>query len=448
MQARIHAWALRVLAIAACLGLVGAGASASAQSEYAYYDHAALDALVAPIALYPDPLLSQVLMASTYPAEVQDAAAWARARPGLSGDAAVRAAEGWDWDPSVRSLLAFPLVLDTMARYPSWTEQLGDAFRVQPAEVIEAVQRLRRRAYANGSLRSNDYVRVTDVGYAITIDPVTPSVVHVPHYDPHVVYGAWPWPAWPPMYWPRWPVYVIPPGRSQVIVHWGPGIGLSTGFFFGGFYWAHREVRVVNTHVYYYRPRRVIVEHPLPHRVRPRFEHEHAPVWRHDGPQRRPSQEPRERRSAPLLAGPRIDAQPPGPRREVSEPSQRERSQWGRPDGESERTPRRDAAPPVTRFERSPQEAHPERSSPVTRSERSYEAPPRERSLQEVRPERSSRSTPPERRPLSASGADREVRPLPTYRGEERRSAGRPERAAEPRAGRSGDMAPPQRRGN
>lgn len=249
------------------------------------FDRPALDAILAPIALYPDPLLSHVLMAATYPREIEEAARWLRDRPGLSGDAAVRSSEGWDWDPSVRSLLAFPQVLQTLADYPRWTEDLGEAFLVQREDVMDTVQNLRRRALAAGSLRSNESTRVVDNGYAITIEPVMAHTVHVPYYDPRVTYGSWWWPARPPMYWARWPGYYAPPGRD-LYVYWGPGVYLGSSFFFGNFVWSRREVRVVDVRPYYY-PRTVVIERQvIP--GRPIVEHRPpAPdVWRHDARRR------------------------------------------------------------------------------------------------------------------------------------------------------------------
>lgn len=248
----------------------------SAAQSYTYgeprFDPPALDSMLAPVALYPDPLLSQVLMAATYPREVEDAARWLRDNPGLSGDAAVRSADGWDWDPSVRSLLAFPDVLQTLADYPSWTADLGEAFLVQREDVMDAIQQLRRRALGAGTLRSTEYTRVVDTGYGITIESVSPQTVYVPYYDPRVTYGTWWWPARPPMYWSRWPGYHGPSGRDAYL-YWGPGIRLSSGFFFGNFVWSRREVRVVDVRPYYY-PRSFEHRAPTPD------------IWRHDGRRR------------------------------------------------------------------------------------------------------------------------------------------------------------------
>jgi hypothetical protein len=263
---------------------------ALAQDTDRRFDQALLDSMLAPVALYPDQLLSQVLMAATYPHEVEEAARWSRARPGLSGDAAVRTSAGWDWDPSVRSLTAFPDVLETMLQHMSWTQDLGEAFLAQPQDVMEAVQRLRFRAYEAGTLTTTDYTRVIHTGSSLIIESVQPRVVHVPHYDPRVVYGSWWWPTFPPVYWARWHGYYDPPRRYRV-VHWGPGVGLVPGFFFGHIDWPRREVRIVNARSYYYKPRTIVVnrsvaiERHAHVRTAPRARV--APgVWRHDGSRR------------------------------------------------------------------------------------------------------------------------------------------------------------------
>jgi len=115
-----------------------------------------LDQMLAPVALYPDSLLSQILMASTYPLEIVEAARWSKANPNLQGDEAVKAAEQNGWDPSVTSLVAFPQVLTIMDSNLSWTERLGDAFLAQQPQVMETVQSLRQSAYAAGNLKSTD----------------------------------------------------------------------------------------------------------------------------------------------------------------------------------------------------------------------------------------------------------------------------------------------------
>ncbi len=226
-----------------------------------------LDQMLAPVALYPDSLLSQILMASTYPLEIVEASRWSKANPNLRGDDAVKAAEQNGWDPSVTSLVAFPQVLTMMDSNLSWTERLGDAFLAQQPQVMETVQNLRQRAYAAGNLRSNDQVRVDQQGQTIVIEPPNPQVVYVPYYDPRVVYGPWWWPEYPPVYWGPWPGYYVPFGFGAGFA-WGVGITVGAGFFFGAFDWPHRHIRVIPVNNFYYRNNVVRVwEHDPVHRL-------------------------------------------------------------------------------------------------------------------------------------------------------------------------------------
>jgi len=164
-----------------------------------------LEQLLAPIALYPDALLAQVLMASTYPLEIVQAARWAKANPKVAGKALEDALQKQRWDPSVKSLTAMPQVLQMMDTKIEWTQKLGDAFLAQQAQVMETVQALRAKASAAGNLKSTPEQQVSTVQEAgktvIVIEPANLQVVYVPTYDPTVVYGAWPYPAYPPYYY-------------------------------------------------------------------------------------------------------------------------------------------------------------------------------------------------------------------------------------------------------
>jgi len=224
------------------------------------YSQPELDQMLAPVALYPDSLLSQLLMAATRPLEVVQAARWSRANPGLQGDDAVRAVQHEDWDPSVKSLVAFPQLLERMDEQLDWTRNLGEAFAAQEPQVMDAVQQLRRRAQAAGNLQSSAQMAVQQQGPSIVIQPAAPQVVYVPYYDPTVVYGSWWWPAYRPVVWAPWPGYARPyhPGVSAGF-WWGQPIGLSFNFFFGNVDWHQRQVRVVQPTAYYYR-RPVVVE--------------------------------------------------------------------------------------------------------------------------------------------------------------------------------------------
>jgi hypothetical protein len=225
------------------------------QAPQRIYTQAELDQMLAPIALYPDALLSQILMAATYPIEVVQAARWSRANPGLTGENAVRAVQNEDWDPSVKSLVAFPQVLQRMDERLDWTRSLGDAFLAQEAQVMDQVQQLRQRAQAAGNLRSDERIRVEQQGPAIVVQPASPQYVYVPYYDPMVVYGPWMWPAYQPVVWAPWPGYARPyrPGVS-VGFWWGGPVSLSLNFLFSDFDWGHRHVRVSHRHSHYDRP--------------------------------------------------------------------------------------------------------------------------------------------------------------------------------------------------
>ncbi|CAB3768489.1 DUF3300 domain-containing protein [Paraburkholderia humisilvae] len=192
-----------------------------------------IEALVAPIALYPDSVLSQVLMASTYPLEIVHAARWAKANPKLKGDAAVKAVENEPWDVSVKSLVAFPQILEPMNDKLDWTQKLGDAFLAQEKDVFAAIQRLRARAQEAGNLKSTEQQKVVveqapppagggqpPTQTIVRIEPANPEVIYVPAYNPTVVYGAWSYPTYPPYYWPPPPAYY-------------PGAALATGFAWG-----------------------------------------------------------------------------------------------------------------------------------------------------------------------------------------------------------------------
>lgn len=168
------------------------------------YTRQQLDQMVAPIALYPDPLVAQILMAATYPLEVVQADRWLQEpqNAALKGDQLAAALQQQPWDPSVKSLVAFPQVLQTMDNNLQWTEQLGDAFLAQQSAVMDSVQKLRGQAQAAGNLQSTPQQAISQQGSAIVIEPANPQMLYVPYYNPAVVYGAWPYPGYPPYYFP------------------------------------------------------------------------------------------------------------------------------------------------------------------------------------------------------------------------------------------------------
>ncbi len=165
---------------------------------------AQLDQLTAPIALYPDDLLGQILIAATYPLEIVQADRWVKdpANAALKGDQLTAALVPLPWDPSVKSLAAFPQVLKMMDGNLTWTEQLGDAFLAAQPAVMDSVQRLRQQAEAAGKLQSTPQMAVSTVGGACVIAPPDPTSVYVPVYNPNDVYGAWAYPDYPPDYFP------------------------------------------------------------------------------------------------------------------------------------------------------------------------------------------------------------------------------------------------------
>jgi Protein of unknown function (DUF3300) len=203
-----------------------------------------LDQLLSPIALYPDALLAQILMAATYPLEVVKANRWSLdpRHAALSGDQLAAAVEAETWDPSVKALAAFPQILRMMDANLDWTEQLGDAILAQQPEVMDAIQRLRQQAAAAGTLWSNAEQNVTEEGQGIAIEPVNPAYIYPPLYNPAVVYGPWPSPEYPPL-------DIVPPDYA-------PSFALPFGIGFGAgfavvqplwcrcaFDWTQRQIR-------------------------------------------------------------------------------------------------------------------------------------------------------------------------------------------------------------
>ena len=197
-----------------------------------------LDALVAPIALYPDNLLSLVLMASTYPLEVVQADRWASANKNLKGDELKAGVDKQGWDESIESLVATPDVLSMMSTKLDWTQKLGDAVLAQQQDVMDAVQRLRAKADANNKLTNTKQQKVTKSEQAgkqyIAIEPTDPETVYVPYYDPGVVYGGWPYPAYPPYYF-AYPGYIAG-GVIATGLAFGAGYALGR-WTSGGNYW-------------------------------------------------------------------------------------------------------------------------------------------------------------------------------------------------------------------
>ncbi len=159
-----------------------------------------LEQLLAPIALYPDSLLAQILVASTYPLEVVEADRWVQRNKDLKGDQLNDALDKTSWDLSVKALVPFPDILATMSEKLDWTQKLGDAFLAQESEVMSTIQKLRGKARAEGNLQDTEQQKVIVQGDAIEIQPANPTVIYVPSYNPTVVYGSWGYPSYPPYY--------------------------------------------------------------------------------------------------------------------------------------------------------------------------------------------------------------------------------------------------------
>ena len=225
------------------------GSRASAQAAQAGQPTAdELDQLVAPIALYPDALVAQVLAAATFPEQIVEADRWIQENPDLKADALAKAIDPQAWDPSVKALAQFPSVLAMMDKNLSWTSSLGDAYVNAQQNVLDAVQVMRQRAQQAGNLKSSQQETVTDDAGTIAIEPAEPDVVYVPEYDPWVVYGA------PIAFYPGWfgvpGLYIDGPGIAFGL---GIGVGVFAGFGWGWHHWGadwHRHDLMFDHHTY------------------------------------------------------------------------------------------------------------------------------------------------------------------------------------------------------
>src|SRR6266536_1426482 len=200
-----------------------------------------LDSLVAPIALYPDPLLAQTLAASTYPLEIIQLEQWMKKNKGLKGKALADAVEKQNWDPSVQAMAVFPDVVKQLAENVSWSSDLGNAFLAQQADVMDAVHRMRAKAQGAGNLKSSQQQKVesktVESKNVIVIEQADPQVVYVPSYNPTVVYGE---PAYP------YPSMYYPPGYG--LLAFGAGVAIGAAWGNGGWGWGcgwgHGDVNI------------------------------------------------------------------------------------------------------------------------------------------------------------------------------------------------------------
>ena len=268
MVKKILAWVLGYLVVSLLAGPL----LVSAQEGGRDFSQEELSQMLAPVALYPDALLSQVLMGATYPLELVEAERWLKKNPLLKGDNLDEALRDQDWDASVKALCHVPAVLGVMSERLEETTQLGDAFLSQEKEVMDTVQDLRERARREGNLKSDDKQKVTLLANGdIAIEPADPDTVYVPYYNTRQVYGPWWYPAWSPWYW----------GPGEMVV--GSGIYFWPDFYFGfglGFgYWS-----------YFDWPGRTIVikVNRRPHFFRPDYRWDsHPGSWQHEPSHRR-----------------------------------------------------------------------------------------------------------------------------------------------------------------
>ncbi len=228
--------------------LFGAGFSqdaAPAQEAAAKIPPEQLDSLVAPIALHPDPMLSQILVASTYPLEVIQLHQWLQQNKGLKDQALADAVKKQDWDPSIQGLAGLPEIVKQMAENVKWTTDLGNAFLAQQNDVMDAVQRMRKKAKGAGNLKSTEQqkveTKVVEKTEVIVIEQSNPQVVYVPSYNPTVVYG-------PPVY-PYPPISYPPPGYYAAGMAISFGVGVAMGAMWGGGWgygcgWGHNDVNI------------------------------------------------------------------------------------------------------------------------------------------------------------------------------------------------------------
>ncbi|MEM6675585.1 MAG: DUF3300 domain-containing protein [Planctomycetota bacterium] len=249
-----RAWIGGLLALLPVAGVAAQATVPSAEKPSAEKDDGKpsqeeLDQMLASIALYPDELLSQVLMACTYPLEIVEADRWTKEHKDLKGDALAKELEKTDWDPSVKSLVNFPEVLASLSENLDWTQKIGDAFLADQEAVMDTVQSLRAKAKEAGHLESTDELTVkiepapagSTTQQTIIIESPDPEVIYVPAYNPTVVYGPWWYPAYPP------PTYYRPPYyRPGGFLTFGIGFtfGVAWGYAWGGCNWRGRNVDI------------------------------------------------------------------------------------------------------------------------------------------------------------------------------------------------------------
>lgn len=241
------------------------------QSEGVQFSQAQLEQLLAPIALYPDTLLTHILIAATYPLEVIEADRFIKEHDNKKGQEILSKAADKDWDPSVKALVAFPRIVENLSNDLDWMRKLGDAFLQDEVSVLASIQTLRHQADEAGNLSQMDNVDIVREKQTIIIEPAEPEVIYVPYYDTRVVYGHWRWSHYPPVYWHRPRHYAYYHGPF----YWHSSVHIGFDFFFSAFHWGnHHVVRHHHKKRYYHSNRRIATSH-------------HAKRWSHDPQHRR-----------------------------------------------------------------------------------------------------------------------------------------------------------------
>jgi len=385
-----------------------------AQDEEALFSREELTQMLAPIALYPDSLIAQILMAATYPLDVVEAERWLRGNSNLTGDDLYDALRDQPWDPSVKSLCNFPDVLFAMSEKLDQTRRLGEAFLRQEQEVMDTIQELRWKARDYGTLSSTGEQKVIVEREIIRIEPASPRVVYVPVYDPYYVYGPWWYPAYPPYYW----YYPPRPYASRISIYFGPRVFFATGLFsWVWFDWYVHRIHIEAPVVYRF--------HRYPARP-PQDRYQ----WRHD-PKHRRSLDLRERKSPERSLT-------PAPR--PSQPLPERRDDLREKKTEPARSPVQPTAPVIK--ERSDRQPEAERREQKSREPE--KAP-------ELRQDQGQKQPPAEARPKTGTEGKLERRPAERSpqpgmdRKEPEKSQAKPPRQAAPPVKEKG-AEPPQTR--
>ncbi|MBU2980062.1 DUF3300 domain-containing protein, partial [Alteromonas sp. C1M14] len=269
--------------------------SETSQTDALSYTDAELDSLLAPVALYPDTILTHILIASTYPLDIVAADRWRQKNSELSDDEIDSKTASVSWDPSVKALLPLTDVLHTLASDLDWLQALGDNVLISQSRVLARVQVLRQHALEAGTLSNNEYLNVEQEDDVIIIAPTRKEYVYVPFYDTRVVFGLW-WHSIAPVYWHQ-PAHFRLAGNF----YWSPQIRVSTSFYFGGIGWHNRQVIVSHKPVkrYYYG-----------NEVKRVYSRDYQP-WKHNTAHRQVRYSPRVIRSAPAhFATPRVVKKP------------------------------------------------------------------------------------------------------------------------------------------